>query len=324
MPEGASVAPVIISTDKTQLTQFSGGKLAYPVYLTLGNIPRALRRKPSENVCVLIAYLSVSKEVGKNLTQKQKSSRIQQLFHDSMRLVLEPLIKAGKEGMEVTGGDGKVRNIFPVLACYVADYPEQCLVTCTKYGACPRCLSRKLGDRGPGPRRTQRATLAAISNASHSATSQSHFQQLCKEDLISGGVCRPFWDGFPFCDIHLAITPDVLHQLYQGIVKHMVDWCSSLMDDEELDTRVRSLPPCFGLRHFKGGWSHLSQVSGKERKDMARILLACLVGKVPPKVLVCFRALLDFIYIAQYPTHDDDSIQYLEDAFMVTDTFSWT
>ena len=130
--------------------QFSGGKLAYPVYLTLCNILRALHRKPSQNACVLIAYLSVSKDIGRDLTQKQRSARIQQLFHNSMWVVLEPLIQAWKEGVEITGGDGKVRWVFPILACYVADYPEQCLVTCAKYGTCPQCLSSKLGDRGPG------------------------------------------------------------------------------------------------------------------------------------------------------------------------------
>ena len=48
LPDGATLSPVIISTDKTQLTQFSGNKSAYPVYLTLGNIPRSIRRKPSD------------------------------------------------------------------------------------------------------------------------------------------------------------------------------------------------------------------------------------------------------------------------------------
>lgn len=38
MPKGATLATVILATDKTQLTQFTGGKVAYPIYMTLGNI----------------------------------------------------------------------------------------------------------------------------------------------------------------------------------------------------------------------------------------------------------------------------------------------
>ena len=43
LPAGAAASPVILATDKTQLTQFLGNKSAYPIYLTLGNIPRAIR-----------------------------------------------------------------------------------------------------------------------------------------------------------------------------------------------------------------------------------------------------------------------------------------
>ena len=43
LPQGATLTPIIIATDKTQLTQFSGNKSAYPVYLTIGNIPKATR-----------------------------------------------------------------------------------------------------------------------------------------------------------------------------------------------------------------------------------------------------------------------------------------
>ncbi|KAJ7625428.1 hypothetical protein B0H17DRAFT_1287118, partial [Mycena rosella] len=167
LPKGAALAPVIIATDKTQLTQFSGGKSAYPVYLTLGNIPKALRRKPSQSACVLLGYLSVDKILRSGLSKQGVKTRNQKLFHASMRLILQPLIDAGNKGMEVVGGDGNVRLVFPILASYVADYPEQCLVGCAKYGTCPKCQrsAADLQDPITGSPRTPDWTLSVIHRA---------------------------------------------------------------------------------------------------------------------------------------------------------------
>ncbi|KAK6972247.1 hypothetical protein R3P38DRAFT_3335915 [Favolaschia claudopus] len=128
------------------------------------------------------------------------------------------------------------------------------------------------------------------------------------------GVHNPFWAGFPLTNLAYSLTPDVLHQLYQGVLKHLIGWCQSLMTAEELDARIRSLPPAFGIRHFAKGFSALSQISGSERKAMARILLGCLVGRLPSKGIQACRALLDFIYLAQYPTHDDGTLSAMETA----------
>ena len=86
------------------------------------------------------------------------------------------------------------------------------------------------------------------------------------------------------------------------------------MSESELDQRLQALPQCFSVCHFKRGWSKLTQVSGSERKHMAQILLGCLVGKVPNGVLTCYRALLNFLYLEQYLSHDADSLQYMEHA----------
>ncbi|KAG2112065.1 uncharacterized protein F5147DRAFT_744681 [Suillus discolor] len=163
-------------------------------------------------------------------------------------------------------------------------------------------------------RQVQRTTLIIIKDNLRVSMSLSNFQDRCKRHLVSGAVTRPFWNGFPLCNIHLSIMPDILHQLYQGMVKHLIHWCSSLMSEKELDDRICCLPPCFSVRHFKKGWSELSQVSGKERKDMARILLGCLIGKAPSQVILCYHTILDFVYIAQYPSHDNNTLQYLDDA----------
>ena len=131
---------------------------------------------------------------------------------------------------------------------------------------------------------------------------------------VSGTPTDPFWKKLPLANIHDAITPDVLHQLYQGVFKHLVNWCTRIVGAEELDRRIRTLPPMHGVRHFKNGFSALSQISGSERKHMARILLGCLVGVLPQQGILACRALLDFIYLAQYRTHDDITLGYLETA----------
>ncbi|KAH9953931.1 hypothetical protein BC827DRAFT_1273072 [Russula dissimulans] len=43
---GATIIPLVVSSDKTQLTLF-WNKMAYPVYLTIGNVPKDICRKPS-------------------------------------------------------------------------------------------------------------------------------------------------------------------------------------------------------------------------------------------------------------------------------------
>ena len=58
----------------------------------------------------------------------------------------------------------------------------------------------------------------------------------------------------------------------------------------------------------------MSQISGTERKNMAKILLGCLVGYMPAQGIAAVIALLYFIYLAQYPAHDSATLGYLRDA----------
>ncbi|EPS99694.1 hypothetical protein FOMPIDRAFT_1050476 [Fomitopsis schrenkii] len=321
LPAGATVAPVILATDKTQLTQFSGNKSAYPVYLTLGNIPRAIRRKPSEHACILLGYLPSAK-LSKTLPQKERKARQQRLFHEAMCIIVQPLVKAGRQGVHMTSGDGCVCKVYPILATYVADYPEQCLVTCSKYGTCPKCNcpADMLGSLELSEPRIQSKTKDIIDDAWEQVDSAGAAEAITMPKLVSGGVKKPFWSDLHLTNIHLSITPDVLHQLYQGVFKHLVSWSQDLLGADELDRRIRCLPPAYGVCHFRNGISTLSQISGSERKHMARALLACLVGKISKETMLVYRSLLDFIYLAQYPMHDETTLKYMEDALKMFHT----
>lgn len=321
VPAGATIAPVIIATDKTQLTQFSGNKSAYPVYLTIGNLPKAVRRKPSKNACILIGYLPVDKLDRSKMTVQDHRSRVQRIFHQSMKVILQPLIQAGISGVDMESSNGDIRQVHPILTCYVADYPEQCLVACSKYGTCPKCqcsASHLQDYPSSSPDRTAPWTLSVISNAQTvSQGTASAFQKECMAHDVAGGVYEPFWKDFPYTDIHAAITPDVLHQLYQGVFKHLVEWCQFIVGEKVLDQRIRALPRGFGLRRFKNGISALAQISGSERKNMAKILLGSIQDLLPIEGLRAIKGILDFIYLAQYSTHDDDTLGYLRDALQL-------
>ncbi|KAE9396686.1 hypothetical protein BT96DRAFT_824284, partial [Gymnopus androsaceus JB14] len=310
LPQGATLAPLIIAMDKTQLTQFSGSKQAYPVYLTLGNIPYSLHCKPTQQVCVLLAYLPVKKLNKNGLAKREARGHYQHLFHDAMCYIVSPLVSAGKDGVEMASADGAIQSVHPILASYIADFPEQCIVTCCKYGICPKCHvdADHLSDGTPSPCRTNAWTLQVIQDAHKSSSSTAQYFKACMDKEVSGYMYCPF------CDIHFAITPNVLHQLYQGFLKHLITWCQQILSKEELDHCICCVPPSYGVCHFKNGISALSQISGIERKNMGWILLGCLVGaeNMPPHAITAVCAILDFIYLAQYTIHDKNTLSYMD------------
>jgi hypothetical protein len=193
------------------------------VYLSIGNIAKAKRREVSANATVLLGYLPVASL---------------DCFREESKSV------AGYRGVSMVCADSKIRKIFPVLAAYVADYPEQCLVACCKENRCPRCQvkPKERGDFHPSDWRNQKETMTLLK------------QQRRREEKQRNPT---------HMDIFSCITPDILHQLHKGVFKdHLVKWCTTLIGEEEMDRRFKAVTSYPGLRHFRRGISGVTQWTG--------------------------------------------------------------
>jgi hypothetical protein len=226
-----------------------------------------------------------------------------------MERLLAPLAKACEEGgAEVLCTDGGIRRIYPVLAAYVADFPEQCKVACTLQSHCPSCTVKpeKRGDLGNAPPRTREQVIAAMNE--HAATGSAAFVRLGLYDV------RPFWEDHKYVNVGCFLTPDLLHQLHKGVMKdHLTSWVSHILGKQIIDERHTTMPEFHGMRHFKHGISSVSQWTGRELKEMAKVLLPVL-SDADGRVVAAARALLDYMYLAHSSTLTDIELDAMDKA----------
>jgi len=275
---------VILSSNKTALSVFSGDKKAWPVYLTIGNISKDVRRQVSAHSTILISYLPVSKL--ECFQKKTCSIAGYHLFHYAMSLLLRPLVDAGRRGKSMVCADGFVHRVHPILAAYVADFPEQCLVACNKESHCPCCLveSQNCGDLEECACHSMVDMLKTLWRKRRNKQSR----KFDKEGLHP--VFEPFWRDLPYTDIFICITPDILHQLHKGIFHdHLVQWCLGVLGKKEMDARFQAVTRYPGLCHFKKGISTVSQWTGTEHKQMERVFVGLLSGATEDGVLIVAR-----------------------------------
>ena len=103
--------------------------------------------KPSENAMILLGYLPITKL--NSILPSKRSSIQHQLFHNCMKELLQPLIKARTNSVKMLCSNSKVQLVFPILSAYLANHPEQCLIVCCKENHCPKCLIPQLEWRNP-------------------------------------------------------------------------------------------------------------------------------------------------------------------------------
>ena len=237
-----------------------------------------------------------------------------------MEKVLAPIVLYSKTGITMISADSIWHCCYPIFAVFIGNYPKQVLVTCIYNGRCPKYEVSwdQLSEYKDFPPHVH----SDATKIYHLADNNVHpFNAACREAGLKP-VYHPFWLSLPFADVYQSIAPDILYQLLQGIVQHLVTWLSSptIFGSNIINAQCRILPLNHSVAVFPKGIAMLSCISGKEHKNMCRILLGLIIGlplsggQVLSCVIKAVCAILDFVYLAQLTTHTTDTLRHLQES----------
>ncbi|KAG8750294.1 hypothetical protein FRC11_010545 [Ceratobasidium sp. 423] len=307
----ATIAPLIIAVDQTTLSIMCGGQKAYPVYVSFGNLDKEWRRKPSKRGTYLLGYLPV--DTFKDIPDDDERRRLKvELVHCAMEKMLELLREASEQGIEMWCPDGRLRRIYPCIAALTADWPEQNLQCCTLEGGCPICKTAH-DDQG---KFEDEAELRKCEETL--LTLRTYILTKNKYHLKSLGLkgIWPWWGDILDVNLSTCVTPDLLHQAYQGLFKtHLVRWMKKLVGADILDDQFTAMPQAEGLARFTKGLAGISsnQWTGSVSKELLTQFLPAVISSLTPERTQLVRALVDFMYQGHATSLTESDLAQMDD-----------
>ncbi|KAG9119492.1 hypothetical protein FRC07_005458 [Ceratobasidium sp. 392] len=243
---------------------------------------------------LLISYLPV--DSFKDVPNKKLRTRYcGELLHCSLAHIFELLKTASSDGILARCADGYIRHIYPIIAAWVADWPEQNNIACTIRNGCPKCRQKWDGRGQGGPKAWRHDTNADL------AALQAYQLDKQLQALTLRGLqpWPPFWANIPHANIGSGLMPDLLHQLYKGMFEHARDWVEEMLGTQEFNRRFKTMPQAHNLRWFKKGVTTVNNWAGRESRDMmCQFLPVVIDAQAPPEFIQLICALLDFSYLA--------------------------
>ncbi|KAF8432343.1 hypothetical protein L210DRAFT_3414078 [Boletus edulis BED1] len=311
---GAMFVPIILGSDKTTVSVGTGNIEYWPLYLTTGNVHNSARRNHGSAVS-LLGFLAIPKTDQEFQSDVEFRNFRRQLFHASLKAALEPLKSAMMEPEVTLCSDGHYRRVIYGIGPYIADYPEQVLLSYIVQGWCAKCLAdrRNLDESSTVPRSHDHTRLVMqLFNST----------EMWKKYGIIDDIL-PFTAMFPRANIHELIAPDILHQIIKGTFKdHLVGWVEAYIklhyanSDSilaDIDRRIAATPSFPGLRRFPQGRG-FKQWTGNDSKALMKVYLAAVVDYIPPQMTQAIAAFMDFCYIIRQYSLDEQNLVALNNA----------
>ncbi|KAH5228948.1 hypothetical protein HBH77_006500 [Parastagonospora nodorum] len=295
LPDRATVVPIIISVDKTQLSLISGDR-STPSTLLARFIPTTKIRDP--------------------LLKSQ-------VYHYCIGKLLSPLENAAKSRILLACADRRTRQCYLTICAILANYEEQVLLTGVKKNRhCTRCTVAP-NDRedlcGSYLWRTEQFTQLQ----------QERCLDKGHDDFVHLVNCFR-WKHHNF-NIHVSLATDTLHLLLKGLVIKMLDFMQDMLDDiypssrktwdnsttpvtqesssTQLNERFRQVMHSTGLKRFNNKRAFTEAII----QQLIAVVSPLFISKAP-FALHFIRAVCNLVTLAQYKSHDEDTLAYIQGA----------
>jgi len=300
----------------------------------VGNIDSTIRSKPPNLARMPVAVLPIPPKYlfrghGTTTAMKAQQIYIQEVLRKVFECIFCPLnavLNAGKLRLCV---DGRMRQCYPVICTWMADYFENIHFYLIKPTHCPVCEAPKL-------------SVGKVSSSSWQLWDYwLYFQQMVLgthkdeterrearhylQDCAVGTSDGVFWD-MECISPTTIIVPDFPHTMYLGMLKHLIDWVTFFLKQHRRIGRFNQLRPMMprypGFTPLNKPCSQVTQWSREEMKALRFIIVPVFVETVVnhsvsqwipfTETLLCVKDLVYFHHMAQYPYHTEATIEYME------------
>ncbi|KAI6033974.1 hypothetical protein BKA83DRAFT_4121280 [Pisolithus microcarpus] len=260
LTHGATFVPIILGSDKMTVSVATSQNDYWLVYLSVGNIHNNVQCAHCSGV-ELLAFLMIPKAVKKYTDDPTFQHFKKQLFHVAMSKVLGSLKACMMVPQVMKCPDEHFHHVICGIGPYIADYPEQVLISGIVQNCCGRCTVSPDDLDAGGPPCTAQLMRVLIEELQANATWD-------KWGIDANVV--PFTEDFPCADICQLLAPDILHQLIKGGFKdHLMEWI--------LTVRLQRFPDGWGLSQWTGDDSKalMKNVITEDMLSDLKMALAC-------------------------------------------------
>ena len=248
--------------------------------------------------------------------------------------------------------DLQQRRCYPILAAWLADHMEYIEIFNIKKDCCPVCevtmdqlgMSAKelLVDVKTQPHQRNYRKCAILQGIAKDSSRTKEHRNIAVRKLDERGTrgTPVVLTELPSVQPNLLHTPDLLHGIYLGLLKHLMQWIQGLLKkykrQDQFDYTWKSMAPYHGISMPNKPYRQVSQWSGNEMKIFGRLILSVLAASLGSSkgsgesqtakqyadmegkravfrhALQCTKSLIDFHLYAQYKEHSNKTIEAMQ------------